>query len=133
MRTVLANGCFDVLHYGHLVHLQQARDMGDKLVASVTRDRAVNKGAGRPVFDEHKRIHVVRGLRCVDDSVLVDSLMEALMIVRPTILVKGPDYCLANIETQHREYCEQHGIEIRFTSGPKFSSTDLIERLKRES
>ena len=125
MKTVLANGVFD-FHYGHLIHLQQARAMGDRLVVSVTKDNAVNKGKGRPVFSAVQRCQILRELRCVDEVIQVDSAMDALERVQPSVFVKGPDY-VNSIEPAHREFCERNGIEIRFTTGPKFSSREIFK------
>ena len=126
MKVVLANGCFDGLHAGHLMHLQQARLMGDLLVVSVTRDAFVNKGPGRPIFKEAHRVKSLESLRCVNGVFLVDSVMDALQY-RPPIFVKGPDYSIDTIEPEHREFCEKHGIEIRFTTGEKLSSRALFK------
>ena len=127
MTTVLANGVFDVLHFGHLIHLEQARAMGNKLIVSVTLDSAVNKGPGRPVFDQRCRMSMVIAIRHVDEVVLVESAMQALSMVRPDIFVKGPDYTIDTIEPAHREFCERNGIAIRFTVGEKFSSSALFK------
>ena len=125
MKTVLANGVFD-FHYGHLIHLQQARAMGDRLVVSVTKDNAVNKGKGRPVFSAVQRCQILRELRCVDEVIQVDSAMDALERVRPSVFIKGPDY-VDSIEPVHREFCQRNGIEIRFTAGPKLSSREIFK------
>lgn len=126
MKTVLANGVFD-FHFGHLIHLEQARGMGDRLIVSVTSDAAVNKGLGRPVFRDWQRFTMLRALRCVDNAVIVGSALEALELVHPSIFVKGPDYDIDRIEPAHREFCKRNGIEIRFTTGEKFSSTALFK------
>ena len=102
--------------------------MGDRLIVAITRDCSVNKGPGRPIFTAFQRAQMLLALRCVDDVIVVDSTDEALGRVRPSIFVKGQDY-VNKIEPRHLKICEQDGIEIRFTSGPKFSSTDLVERL----
>lgn len=126
MKTVLANGCFDGLHYGHIIHLQQARAMGDVLIVSVTADEAVHKGPGRPVFNQFQRAEVLRGLRCVDHVIVVGSATEALEREWPAVFVKGPDY-VNGISAEDRMFCEQHGIEICFTTGPKYSSREIFK------
>lgn len=128
MKVVLANGCWDLLHFGHVQHLRAASEMGDCLVVSVTKDAFVNKGRGRPVFDEYQRESMLREMRCVDKVISCESLTDALIQVRPAILVKGPDY-KNSIQAEHREFCERAGIEIRFTDGEKFSSTALLSKL----
>lgn len=128
MKIVLANGVFDLFHYGHLAHLEDASNMGDVLVVSVTADEYVNK-KGRPIFDQEKRADMVRALKCVDLVIICDGLLDALKIAKPSILVKGSDY--QKLEPEHEAYCVSHGIEIRFTKTPKFSTTELIDEIKR--
>lgn len=125
-KIVLANGCFDPLHYGHVLHLREAKRLGDILVVSVTRDEKVNKGPLRPFLDDQARADMLRELRCVDVVIVVGGLLEALYAVLPAVLVKGPDYGDGMIEQAHREFCEQHGVEIAFTKAPKWSSTKLL-------
>lgn len=101
--------------------------MGDRLVVSVTSDAHVNKGDGRPVLKDHERAFALRELRCVDTAIIVGSALEALEAIRPSIFVKGCDYDISKIELEHREFCRKHGIEIRFTTGEKFSSRALFK------
>ena len=89
--VVLANGVFDMLHVGHLWHLQAAKAMGDILWVSVTDDLHVMKGPGRPIYPQEHRIALLKGLRCVDKVIAVSGLIEALDFVKPSILVKGTD------------------------------------------
>lgn len=130
-RVVLANGCFDPLHYGHLLHLEAARRMGQSLVVGLTNDRAVRteKGAGRPAFRQDQRASMLRALRCVDEVVIVSGVMEALRRVRPDVFVKGRDY-VGRIDDRVRRYCEANGIQIRFTDTAKFSATGLLDELR---
>ncbi|MCR4300704.1 MAG: adenylyltransferase/cytidyltransferase family protein [Sulfuricaulis sp.] len=125
MTVVLANGVFDLLHPGHVYHLRAAKKMGDELVVALTRDEAVNKGPGRPVFGWEERAAVLRELRCVDRVILVSSSLEALWAVRPDIFVKGADY-RESIRQEDAAYCRAHDIEIRFTDEPGYSSTALL-------
>lgn len=130
---VLANGCFDPLHYGHVLHLRAAKEMGDTLVVSVTCDKAVTreKGSSRPVLDELKRAEFLRELRIVDEVIIVPGVQYALRLILPDVFVKGPDYSLKTIDDETRRICEERGIEIRFTKGPKWSSTELLNELYR--
>ena len=123
--TVLANGVFDILHVGHVLYLEQARDMGGYLYAAVTRDAFVNKGPHRPVNYQDDRLMVVRALRCVNDAFLCNDPLDALQMVKPDIFVKGKDY-IGKIEQRHADYCKAHGIEIRFTDTPIYSATKII-------
>lgn len=130
MKVVLANGCFDILHKGHVLHLQEASKMGDRLVVALTRDKFVNKGPGRPMFELMDRMYVVGALRYVHSVCSCDNVIEALEYVKPDIFVKGPDY-LGKIEPVHLDYCKAHGIEIKFTNGEKLSSTAIHDRLRK--
>jgi rfaE bifunctional protein nucleotidyltransferase chain/domain len=123
--TVLTNGCFDLFHYGHLLHLEAARKLGDRLVVSVTRDRYVNKGPRRPVFKEEQRAQLVRSLRCVDDVILVNSSLEALKLIRPDYFVKGGEY-VGNLQADDIEFCKRCDIKIAFTHESVYSSTKLL-------
>ena len=122
---VLANGCFDIFHYGHLLYLQAASEMGDWLVVSVTRNEHVKKGPTRPMYDQEHRAAIIRALRFVDEVIFSDDALDALEIVKPDIFVKGADY-RGKIELKHSLYCEKHGIKIAFTDTPIFSATKII-------
>lgn len=122
---VLANGCWDLLHYGHLRHLQAARKLGDQLIVSVTKDRSVNKGPGRPVFDQEQRSEMLRALACVDEVILVDSSIEALEKVRPQVFVKGKEYT-ERLREEDDQYCARNSVQVVFTDEPTYSSTKLL-------
>lgn len=128
--TVLANGCFDPFHYGHLLHLQEAATYGDRLVVALTRDASVRreKGVGRPAFSHDSRMAMLLALRIVHDVVLVDDAMEALQLVAPDVFVKGVDYA-GVLRQDIVDYCIGEGIRIAFTSTPKFSATALLKSL----
>ena len=128
MTVVLANGVFDLLHYGHLLHLEAASRLGDILVVAVTSDAHVYK-PGRPIRPAYERAALVGALRCVDQVLVVDGLLDALQKVDVDIVVKGRDY--ARLEPAHAAYCKSHGIEIAFTDTPKYSTSDEIRRCKR--
>ena len=124
-RIVLANGCFDPFHYGHLLHLQAAKKLGDILIVAVTRDEFVNKGEGRPVLPDWKRAAIVASLRCVDATLIVNSSFHALGMVEPDTFVIGSDY-LDRIDEKDRIFCDAFGIEIAFTNEETHSSTELL-------
>lgn len=130
MVKVLANGCFDMLHYGHLVHLEAAKKMGDELWVSITDDRHVLKGAGRPIYPQEHRLALIKALRCVDHAFTTAGLLEALEFVKPSVLVKGIDY-RGGLHEVHENYCKKRGIEIRYTTTPKLSATDFLNGSKR--
>ena len=129
-RTVLAIGCFDIFHYGHVRHLQASAAMGTRLVVGVTRNRSVDKGAGRPFNDERYRLGVLKAIGCVDSAFLCDTSLEALRKVKPSVFALGIDY-LSSVMDDDREYCKKHGIRIRFTNEQRLSSTELYDRLQR--
>ena len=122
LKVVLANGCFRRLHYGHLLHLEQAKQLG-YLIVSITSDVYVGKPGG-PFYPEEQRAALVGALKCVDEVLIVDSLLEALAITRPDILIKGIDY-KDGLDKIHTDYCRNQGIEILFTDTPKMNADEL--------
>ena len=125
----MANGVFDILHYGHVLYLEQAAQLG-RLVVAVTRDAHVNKGPGRPTNPENHRLAVVKAIRWVDDAILVDGSIDGFNRVAPNIFVKGKDY-IGKIEQRHIDECSKRGIEIAFTDTPIYSATKIInDRLR---
>lgn len=123
--VVLAHGCFDLFHIGHLLHLKAASMMGEKLVVAVTKNEYVNKGPDRPVFNEAQRTAIINELRCVDEVLVVKDSLDALVKVKPDIFVKGREYD-GKILKQDADYCHKHGIEIAFTDEPVWSSTAIL-------
>ena len=130
MITVLANGCFDLLHVGHVRHLRQARDMGDCLIVALTLDENVNKGQGRPVYTWRERRDLLLGLVCVDAVIPSVSSIDAIKNVRPDIFVKGIDYVDGWAWTEDvKTACREVGAKLRFTTTEKFSATDAIMKV----
>ena len=135
--VVLANGCFDMLHIGHLRHLKAAREMGDELWVSITDDQHVLKGAGRPIYHDSDRRELVKALKCVDRAFCVSGLIEAVDFALANakgakiILCKGVDYA-QGLHEAHENYCRKHGVEIRYTTTEKLSASEMI-RLASES
>ncbi len=129
----LCHGVFDLLHPGHIIHLQQAKQMADILVVSVTAAEFVRKGPGRPYFNDEMRMKVLEALECVDYVMLskgytVDDIVES---VEPDLYIKGEEYAKESEDitrkiTMERELVEQHGGKVVYTSGQTFSSTKLI-------
>jgi rfaE bifunctional protein nucleotidyltransferase chain/domain len=96
-KIVFTNGCFDILHPGHVDYLAQARDLGDHLVLGLNTDvsvKSLEKAPNRPINDEKSRAHVLAGLACVDTIVFFDepTPLELIRSLQPDILVKGNDY-----------------------------------------
>lgn len=125
--VVLANGVFDVFHIGHLRYLQAGRALGDVLVVSVTRDRNVGKGDGRPVFNEDERSAIIRALAIVDEVILSDDLLDAMIVIKPNIVVKGWEY-RDSMRKCDLDWMNRHGVEMCFTKTMLASSTEIIER-----
>mgnify|MGYP001585025432 CR=1 FL=1 len=130
MKIVLANGCFDLLHYGHLRHLKAAAELGDRLWVGVTRDAFVNKGPRRPVFTEDQRLEMIRALRFVHGAFLTVNTLAALKSLHPDVFVKGKEY-RGKIELEHLRYCKEKGIKIVFTNEKIYSSTKLLHHYDR--
>ena len=123
MIIVLCNGCFDLFHYGHLLHLQAARKLGQVLIVSVTLDECVNKGSKRPIFKLHQRMAVLRALAIVDDVVSTRSAAEAINKIRPHVYCKGREY---EGRLPEQPLVESYGGRVVFTDDEVYSSTQLI-------
>lgn len=129
MKTVLALGCFDFLHPGHIYHLEWARRQGDRLVVALTADSHVNKGPGRPHFTWAQRAWMLEQLRCVDEVVKNREPRESIMFVQPQIYVKGPDY-VGKLTSEEVHACTKLGATILHSPTPTYSSTRILEALK---
>jgi D-beta-D-heptose 7-phosphate kinase/D-beta-D-heptose 1-phosphate adenosyltransferase len=99
--VVFTNGCFDILHIGHIRYLQDARAFGDMLVVGVNSDETVRrlKGAGRPIVPEHERLEVLAALECIDYVTVFeeDTPVELILTIRPSVHVKGGDYSIQDL------------------------------------
>lgn len=132
-KVVHCHGCFDLVHPGHIKYLQAASKMGDVLVVTLTPDIYVDKGPGRPVFDETLRAESIASIECVD-YVAVNkwpTAEETLRLLRPDIYVKGQEFerledKTGKIQREHAVIVEI-GAELRFTHEIVFSSTNLIK------
>jgi rfaE bifunctional protein nucleotidyltransferase chain/domain len=136
-KLVVTNGCFDVLHLGHVTYLQQARDQGDALLVGVTSDAGVRslKGPGRPLNNEHDRAGVLAALASVD-AVLIFPELDArafLQAVSPDIYVKGGDYTLDTINQDERRLLEKLGVQIVILPAvPGRSTSALLQKMQAE-
>ena len=132
-RLVFTNGCFDILHVGHVRYLTEARRLGDALMVAVNSDASVRrlKGEGRPVMGEGERAELLAALEAVDYVTIFDDLSPRALIaeVLPDVLVKGGDY--APEEIHGREEVERAGgrvVALPFVEGA--STTGVIERIR---
>lgn len=134
-RLVLTNGCFDLLHVGHVRYLQSARALGDALAVAINGDDSVRalKGEGRPLNSENDRAEIVAALECVDYAVIFPEVRVTRLIekVRPAIYAKGGDYTPASLNSEEHAALEKIGAEIRILPfEPGHSTSGLIEKMK---
>ncbi len=127
--VVQCHGVFDVLHYGHLIHLQQARTFGDVLIVTITADKFVFKGPNRPVFKQHQRVAMLRALAIVDDVRVIDApgAEEAIRAVRPNIYAKGIEY---QGLLKEQPLVESLGGKVMFTYDPAASKVKTTKILR---
>jgi D-beta-D-heptose 7-phosphate kinase/D-beta-D-heptose 1-phosphate adenosyltransferase len=133
-KVVFSNGCFDILHVGHIRYLSRARKMGDLLVVGLNTDRSVRmiKGDKRPIVPEKERAEVLAALEIVDYVVLFDEPdpLRLIAALKPHILVKGADW--SKEEIIGREVVEKTGGKVaRIPLVPGSSSTNVIEKIIR--
>ena len=129
---VLANGCFDPLHVGHVRYLEDARTHGDFLVVALNNDESTRrlKGNDRPIVPELDRAALLAALRCVDAVLLfgTDNVEEILASLRPAVHAKGTDYTEDSVP--EREHVRSYGGQVRITGDPKDHSTrDVIRKI----
>ncbi len=132
--VVLCHGCFDLLHYGHVKHLQHAREFGSLLIVTVTADKFVNKGDGRPIFNESSRAMMLAALECVDIVAIsnYETAIDAIRIIRPTIYIKGGEYKdkLTQALVVEKVLVESFGGRVEFTPPSDLNTTALIRMIK---
>jgi rfaE bifunctional protein nucleotidyltransferase chain/domain len=135
-KLVVTNGCFDVLHLGHVTYLESARNFGDALLVGVNGDDATRqlKGSGRPVNSESDRAAVLAALASMDGVCIFAEKVATkfLSAARPDIYVKGGDYTLETLNQDERRAVEQAGgkiVIIPFVPGK--STTALLEKISR--
>ena len=130
----LCHGCFDLCHYGHLLHLQEAKNFCDYLIVSITSDKYVNKESGRPIFKELERKAIIGSLKPVDKAFISNckTARESLEKIRPAIYFKGPDYKFSNDNRfiEEHEFCKSINCKVFITKSQKYSTTDFIKRCK---
>lgn len=134
-KLVFTNGCFDLLHVGHIRYLQAARALGDRLVVAVNGDASVRalKGEGRPINHEADRAEVLAALKCVDFVTIFsgERVTELVCEVRPHIYAKGGDYTIESLNAEERAALEEAGAEIKILPlVPGKSTTAIIEKME---
>ena len=132
-RVVFTNGCFDLIHIGHVRYLQEARELGDCLVVAVNSDSSVKqiKEPGRPIIPEGQRAEVVAALGCVDWVTIFDEPdpLDLIRLLEPDVLVKGTDWSEEEI-IGAPEVREAGGEVLRIKLEPGISTSALIERIR---
>lgn len=133
-RVVFTNGCFDLLHPGHIRTLEQARSLGDALIVAINSDASVRqlKGAGRPVIPQHERAEILAALAMVDYVVVFDEPTPREIIARllPDVLVKGGDW--GENEIVGREEVEAAGGRVvSVPVEPGYSTSAILERMRK--
>lgn len=131
-KVVFANGCFDLLHVGHLRYLQAARALGDILVVAINGDRSVRKlkGPGRPILNEKERALLIGALSCVDYILIFNELnvIKVLQKLQPAIHAKGTDYTEASVP--EGAIVRAYGGAVKIVGDPKNHATrDMIRQI----
>ena len=132
-KVVFTNGCFDILHLGHIDYLQRSAQLGDVLVVGLNTDASIKKlkGENRPIQDQNSRLNILAALNCVDAVVLFneDTPLELIKLVKPNILVKGADYQINQIVGAKE--VQENGGEVKtisFLEG--YSTSNIINKIK---
>lgn len=127
-RIVFANGCFDVLHVGHVRYLEGARALGDLLIVGINSDAqvALQKGAGRPVLPANERAEIVAALESVNYVTIFDepTVEELLLALKPDVHAKGTDYTAETVP--ERDVVRSYGGQVAIVGDPKDHSTSAI-------
>lgn len=132
-RVVFTNGCFDLLHPGHIRSLEQARALGDALIVGLNSDASVRqlKGEGRPVLPQHERAEILAALECVDAVVIFDDLTPREVIARllPDVLVKGGDWPGDKI-VGRQEVEAAGGRVVSVPVVPGYSTSEILRKIR---
>jgi D-glycero-beta-D-manno-heptose 1-phosphate adenylyltransferase len=133
-KIVLANGCFDLFHVGHIRYLQAAKELGDLLIVGINSDEQVRKlkGLNRPFMPENERAEIIDALACVDYVTVFSepTVTELIRAVRPDFHAKGTDYTTETIP--EKDIVAEYGGQVKIVGDPKnHSSTDLLKKISR--
>lgn len=133
LEVVFTNGCFDILHYGHIKYLSEAKDLGDRLVVGVNSDASVSrlKGPTRPLQDQQSRAELLSHLEMVDIAIIFDedTPLQLIENINPQFLVKGGDYEIKDIVGA--DFVKKNGgtvKKLKFATG--YSTSNIIEKIK---
>jgi len=129
-RVVWTNGCYDILHAGHVLYLQRARECGDLLFVGLNSDNSIRatKGSQRPIVRENERAIVISALECVDYVIIFDqnSPIDIIKKLQPDIYAKGGDYTIDTINQPERRAVESYGGDIVLLPGVAGNSTTAV-------
>jgi cytidyltransferase-related domain len=132
-KVVHCHGVFDLIHVGHIKHFKEAKKNGEFLVVSITADKFVNKGSGRPIFNQNLRAEFLSSISLIDAVVINNHLTseKILSIIKPDIYFKGPDYKKNSNDKTGNIYKEisivkKNGGKVIYSNGITFSSSNLI-------
>ena len=129
-KLVMTNGCFDILHRGHVTYLIGARELGDALIVAINSDKSVEnlKGPNRPLTKEKDRAFILSSLSCIDAVVIFNEMRcdKIIDLIQPDIYVKGADYTIDSMDKDERTSLERINSEIKFISFVDGYSTSLI-------
>lgn len=137
-KIVLCHGCFDLMHPGHIKYFQASKKMGDVLVVTVSPDVYVDKGDGRPVYNQTLRAESIAALECVDFVAINKwpTAVETLRLLKPNIYVKGQEFENKEDKTgklqKEQDVLNEIGAEMRYTHEIVFSSTKLINQYLKQ-
>jgi rfaE bifunctional protein nucleotidyltransferase chain/domain len=135
-KIVATNGCFDLLHVGHVRYLNAARALGDALIVGINGDQSVRelKGTGRPINNENDRAEILAALECVDLVAIFPEMRATrfLELAAPDIYVKGGDYNHETLNAEERQVLQRIGAKIDIVPfEPGYSTSDLLARLSK--
>lgn len=134
--TGMIHGVFDIIHYGHILYFQEAKSKVDHLVVSVTSDRFVNKGPGKPIFKLNKRLEVLKSIKFIDEVIVSDhkTAVNNLKVIKPDYFIKGSDY--KNLKNDlskqiliEKKTVEKYGGKILFTQSELHSSSSIANNV----
>jgi len=132
-KVVFTNGCFDIIHRGHVEYLEDAKALGDILIIGLNSDSSIIglKGADRPINKEEDRARVLLGLKSVDGVIMFeeDTPLNLIKIVKPDVLVKGGDWEIEQI-AGHEFVLENGGEVLTIPFRSKHSTTDIIKKIR---
>lgn len=139
-RIVLANGCFDLIHVGHIRYLKESRQRGDMLVLALNSDSSISKlkGKGRPILNEKERVEILSSFSFIDYITVFEekNVKNVLLALKPDLHAKGTDYTKETVP--ERETVIEYGGEIAITGGPKVRYTSqlikqIVAKIKKQN